>query len=99
MAGRDRMTIEEVVGSCATSTAEAEVSELIGARQGTARGSGDASQRVPGAAVGHPGRSSCRSPSCGGGSYFPSSSEPRKRSEQTLVSVVQRAKAKSGRTV
>jgi putative transposase len=38
-----------------------------------------------------PGRSSCRSRSCAGGSYFPSFLEPRRRSEQALLNVVQQA--------
>ena len=72
MAGRDRMTIEEVVRQVlreehgdviresvrvvAQELMEAEVSELIGAAHGErTRGSGDASQRVSAAALGHAG--------------------------------------------
>ena len=38
-----------------------------------------------------PARSSCRSRSCAQGSYFPGFLEPRKRSEQALLAVVQQA--------
>ena len=72
MAGRDRMTIEEVVRQVlreehgdviresvrvvAQELMEAEVSELIGVAHGErTRGSGDASQRVSGPALGHAG--------------------------------------------
>jgi len=45
----------------------------------------------PGAGTPGPGRSSCRIPKLRQGSYFPGFLQPRKRSEQALVSVVQQA--------
>ena len=49
--------IREAVKAVAAEMMELEVSELIGraARRASARGPGDASQRVPAAALGHPG--------------------------------------------
>jgi putative transposase len=104
MAGRDRMTIEEVVRqvlrdehgdviresvrAVAQELMEAEVSALIGAGRGE-RTEDRATHRN-----GYrPRRWDTRAGEIeiGQGSYFPSFLQPRKRAEQALVSVVQQA--------
>jgi putative transposase len=109
MAGRDRMTIEQVVRdvlreehadviresvrAVAQEFMEAEVSELIGAELG---------ERTPDRATHRNGYRARRWDTRAGeielqipklrqGSYFPSLLQPRKRSEQALVAVVQQA--------
>jgi putative transposase len=83
--------IREAVKVVAAEMMELEVSELIGAERG-ARGSRDASQRLSGAALGHAtGELELQIPKVRQGSYFPSFLEPRRRSEQALVAVVQQA--------
>src|SRR3954467_10273826 len=109
MAGRDRMTIEEVVREVlreehgdviresvrlvAQELMEAEVSELIGAAHGERT-----EDRVTHRNGYRPRRGDTRAgeielqiPKIRQGSYFPSFLQPRKRSEQALVSVVQQA--------
>ncbi|HUN78702.1 MAG TPA: IS256 family transposase [Solirubrobacteraceae bacterium] len=110
MAGRDRMTIEEVVRqvlrdehadviresvkAVAQEMMEAEVSELIGAERGERRPDDRATHRN-----GYrtrrwdtrAGEIELQIPKIRQGSYFPSFLQPRKRSEQALVSVVQQA--------
>jgi putative transposase len=110
MAGRDRMTIEEVVRQVlrnehadvirksvrviAQEMMEAEVSELVGAELGERRPDDRATHRN-----GYRGRRwdtrageiELQIPKIRQGSYFPSFLQPRKRSEQALVSVVQQA--------
>ena len=110
MAGRDRMTIEQVVRevlreehadviresvrAVAQEFMEAEVSELIGAELGERRPDDRATHRN-----GYrPRRWDTRAdeielqiPKLRQGSYFPSLLQPRKRSEQALVAVVQQA--------
>ena len=86
--------LRESVQWLARQLMEVEVSELIGAERGErSRGSGDASQRVSAAAVGHAGRarSSCRSRRSVRAATSRAFWQPRKRSEQALVSVVQQA--------
>jgi len=109
MAGRDRMTIEEVVRqvlrdehadviresvrAVAQEMMEAEVSELIGAERGertedrATHRNGYRSRRWDTRA----GEIELQIPKIRQGSYFPSFLQPRKRSEQALVSVVQQA--------
>ena len=86
--------IREAVKAVAAEMMELEVSELIGAaaRRAPARGSRDASQRLSAAALGHARRRvGVADPQARQGSYFPSFLEPRKRSEQALLAVVQQA--------
>jgi hypothetical protein len=73
---------------------EAEVSELVGAARGQrAPEERLTPQRLPGAPLAHPRRRARAGdpPKLRRGSYFPSFLEPRRRSEQALVSVVQEA--------
>jgi putative transposase len=109
MAGRDRMTIEEVVRQVlrdehadviresvrvvAQELMEAEVSELIGAKLGE-RTEDRATHRNgyrPRRWDTRAGEIELQIPRLRQGSYFPSFLQPRKRSEQALVSVVQQA--------
>jgi putative transposase len=109
MAGRDRMTIEEVVRqvlrdehvdvireavrAVAREMMEAEVSELIGAERGE-RTEDRATHRNgyrPRRWDTRAGEIELQIPKLRQGSYFPSFLQPRKRSEQALVSVVQQA--------
>lgn len=109
MAGRDRMTIEEVVRqvlrdehgdviresvrAVAQELMEAEVSELIGAQLGE-RTEDRATHRNgyrPRRWDTRAGEIELQIPKIRQGSYFPSFLQPRKRSEQALVSVVQQA--------
>jgi putative transposase len=109
MAGRDRMTIEEVVRqvlrdehgdviresvrAVAQELMEAEVSELIGAERGE-RTEDRATHRNgyrPRRWDTRAGEIELQIPKIRQGSYFPSFLQPRKRSEQALVSVVQQA--------
>jgi putative transposase len=109
VAGRDRMTIEEVVRqvlreehgdviresvrAVAQELMEAEVSELIGAAHGertedrATHRNGYRRRRWDTRA----GEIELQIPKIRQGSYFPSFLQPRKRSEQALVSVVQQA--------
>src|SRR4051795_4778550 len=109
MAGRDRMTIEEVVRevlreeqgdviresvrAVAQELMEVEVSELIGAAHGertedrATHRNGYRARRWDTRA----GEIQLQIPKVRQGSYFPSILEPRKRSEQALVAVVQQA--------
>jgi putative transposase len=107
MAGRDRMTIEEVVRQVlrdehadmiresvrvvAQEMMEAEVSELIGAERGERRPEDRATHRNgyrPRRWDTRAGEIELQIPKIRQGSYFPSFLQPRKRSEQALVSVV-----------
>src|SRR3954452_10410825 len=109
MAGRDRMTIEEVVrqvlrdehGDVIRESVravphelmEAEVSELIGAELGE-RSEDRATHRNgyrPRRWDTRAGEIELQIPKIRQGSYFPSFLQPRRRSEQALVSVVQQA--------
>jgi len=109
MAGRDRMTIEEVVRqvlrdehgdviresvrAVAQELMEAEISELIGAQHGE-RTEDRATHRNgyrPRRWDTRAGEIELQIPKMRQGSYFPSFLQPRKRSEQALVSVVQQA--------
>ena len=109
MAGRDRMTIEEVVRqvlrdehadviresvrAVAQEMMEAEVSELIGAADGE-RTDDRATHRNgyrPRRWDTRAGEIELQIPKLRQGSYFPSFLQPRKRSEQALVAVVQQA--------
>jgi putative transposase len=109
VAGRDRMTIEEVVRqvlreehgdviresvrAVAQELMEAEVSELIGAAHGE-RTEDRATHRNgyrPRRWDTRAGEIELQIPKIRQGSYFPSFLQPRKRSEQALVSVVQQA--------
>jgi putative transposase len=109
MAGRDRMTIEEVVRqvlrdehgdviresvrAVAQELMQAEVSELIGAEHGE-RTEDRATHRNgyrPRRWDTRAGEIELQIPKIRQGSYFPSFLQPRKRSEQALVSVVQQA--------
>jgi putative transposase len=109
MAGRDRMTIEEVVWqvlrdehgdviresvrAVAQELMEAEISELIGAQHGE-RSEDRATHRNgyrPRRWDTRAGEIELQIPKMRQGSYFPSFLQPRKRSEQALVSVVQQA--------
>jgi putative transposase len=109
MAGRDRMTIEEVVRqvlrdehadviresvrAVAQEMMEAEVSELIGAKLGE-RTEDRATHRNgyrPRRWDTRAGEIELQIPKLRQGSYFPSFLQPRKRSEQALVAVVQQA--------
>lgn len=109
MAGRDRMTIEEVVRqvlreehadviresvrAVAQELMEAEVSELIGAKLGE-RTDDRATHRNgyrPRRWDTRAGEIELQIPKLRRGSYFPGFLQPRKRSEQALVSVVQQA--------
>jgi putative transposase len=109
MAGRDRMTIEEVVRrvlrdehgdviresvrAVAQELMEAEISELIGAELGE-RTEDRATHRNgyrPRRWDTRAGEIELQIPKMRQGSYFPSFLQPRKRSEQALVSVVQQA--------
>jgi putative transposase len=109
MAGRDRMTIEEVVRqvlrdehadviresvkAVAREIMEAEVTELVGAERGertedrATHRNGYRARRWDTRA----GEIELQIPKLRQGSYFPSFLQPRKRSEQALVSVVQQA--------
>jgi putative transposase len=110
MAGRDRMTIEEVVRqvlrdehadviresvrAVGQEIMEAEVSELIGAEHGERRPGDRATHRNGYRARRwdtRAGEIELQIPKIRQGSYFPSILQPRKRSEQALVSVVQQA--------
>jgi len=110
MAGRDRMTVEEVVRrvlaeehadviresvrAVAREIMEAEVSELIGAEHGERRPDDRATHRNGYRARRwdtRAGEIELQIPKLRQGSYFPSFLQPRKRSEQALVSVVQQA--------
>src|SRR5512132_391501 len=109
MAGRDRMTIEEVVRkvlrdehadviresvrAVAQEIMEAEVSELIGAQHGE-RTDDRATHRNgyrPRRWDTRAGEIELQIPKIRQGSYFPSFLEPRRRSEQALLAVVQQA--------
>src|ERR671916_1105177 len=109
MAGRDRMTIEEVVRqvlrdehgdviresvrAVAQELMEAEISELIGAQRGE-RTEDRATHRNgyrPRRWDTRAGEIELQIPKIRQGSYFPSFLQPRKRSEQALVAVVQQA--------
>jgi putative transposase len=109
MAGRDRMTIEEVVRqvlrdehgdviresvrAVAQELMESEISELIGAARGE-RSEDRATHRNgyrPRRWDTRAGEIELQIPKIRQGSYFPSFLQPRKRSEQALVSVVQQA--------
>jgi putative transposase len=109
MAGRDRMTIEEVVRqvlrdehgdviresvrAVAQELMESEISELIGAQHGE-RTDDRATHRNgyrPRRWDTRAGEIELQIPKIRQGSYFPSFLQPRKRSEQALVSVVQQA--------
>src|SRR6476661_5149073 len=109
MAGRDRMTIEEVVRqvlreehgdviresvrAVAQELMEAEVSELIGAAHGE-RTEDRATHRNgyrPRRWDTRAGEIELQIPKIRQGSYFPSFLQPRKRSEQALVAVIQQA--------
>ena len=86
--------IREAVKAVAAELMELEVSELIGAELGERRprGSGDASQRLSAAAVGHAGgRDRAADPQDPPGQLLPVFLEPRRRSEQALLAVVQQA--------
>lgn len=110
MAGRDRMTIEEVVRkvlaeehadviresvrAVAQEIMESEISELIGAERGERRPDDRATHRNgyrPRRWDTRAGEIELQIPKIRQGSYFPSFLQPRKRSEQALVSVVQQA--------
>jgi putative transposase len=110
MAGRDRMTIEEVVRqvlrdehadviresvrAVARELMEVEVAELVGAELGERRPEDRATQRNgyrPRRWDTRAGEIELQIPKLRQGSYFPSFLQPRKRSEQALVSVVQQA--------
>jgi putative transposase len=110
MAGRDRMTIEEVVRQVlrdehadvvresvrvvARELMEAEVADLVGAELGERRPDDRATQRNgyrPRRWDTRAGEIELQIPKLRRGSYFPSFLQPRKRSEQALVSVVQQA--------
>src|SRR3954465_7775134 len=116
MAGRDRMTIEEVVRevlreehgdviresvrAVAQELMEVEVSELIGAAHGE-RTEDRATHRNgyrPRRWDTRAGEIELQIPKIRQGSYFPSFLQPRKRSEQALVSVVQQAYVCGGST-
>src|SRR5512146_345532 len=109
MAGRDRMTIEEVVRqvlrdehadvigesvkAVAQELMEAEVSELIGAQRGE-RTEDRATHRNgyrPRRWDTRAGEVELQIPKIRQGSYFPSFLEPRRRSEQALLAVIQQA--------
>jgi len=110
MAGRDRMTIAEVVRevlreehgdviresvrAVAQELMEGEISELIGAEHGERRPEDRATHRNgyrPRRWDTRAGEIELQIPKIRQGSYFPSFLQPRKRSEQALVSVVQQA--------
>ena len=107
MAGADRMTIEEVVRkvlldehadvireavkAVAAEMMELEVSELIGAGHGERRPDDRATQRNGYRARRWDTRAGEIIPKLRQGSYFPSFLEPRRRSEQALLAVVQQA--------
>jgi putative transposase len=110
VAGRDRMTIEEVVRkvlaeehgdvireavrAVAQELMEVEVSELIGAERGERRPDDRATHRNGYRARRwdtRAGEIELQIPKIRQGSYFPGFLQPRKRSEQALVSVVQQA--------
>jgi putative transposase len=110
MAGRDRMTIEQVVRevlreehadviresvrAVAQEFMEAEVSELIGAELGERRPGDRATHRNgyrPRRWDTRAGEIELQIPKLREGSYFPALLQPRKRSEQALVAVVQQA--------
>jgi len=109
MAGRDRMTIEEVVRqvlreehadviresvrAVAQELMQAEVSELIGAGHGERTGDRATHRNGyrPRRWDTRGGEIELQIPKLRQGSYFPSFLQPRKRSEQALVSVVQQA--------
>jgi putative transposase len=110
MAGRDRMTIEEVVRqvlrdehadviresvrAVARELMEAEVSELVGAELGERRPDDRATHRNGYRARRwdtRAGEIELQIPKLRQGSYFPGFLEPRRRSEQALLAVVQQA--------
>jgi putative transposase len=110
VAGRDRMTIEEVVRKVlaeehgdvireavrvvAQEMMEVEISELIGAERGERRPDDRATHRNGYRARRwdtRAGEIELQIPKIRQGSYFPGFLQPRKRSEQALVSVVQQA--------
>jgi putative transposase len=110
MAGRDSMTVEEVVRrvlrdehadviresvrAVVREIMEAEVAELIGAEHGERRPDDRATHRNGYRARRwdtRAGEIELQIPKLRQGSYFPSFLQPRKRSEQALVSVVQQA--------
>lgn len=110
MAGRDRMTFEQVVARVlgdehvdvvresvrvvVQEVMEAEVSELIGAKLGERDPDGRATHRNGYRARRwdtRAGEIELQIPKLRQGSYFPSFLQPRKRSEQALVAVVQQA--------
>jgi putative transposase len=110
MAGRDRMTIEEVVRqvlrdehadviresvrAVARELMEAEVSELVGAGLGERRPDDRATHRNGYRARRwdtRAGEIELQIPKLRQGSYFPGFLEPRRRSEQALLAVVQQA--------
>src|SRR5215211_3638799 len=110
MAGRDRMTIEEVVRqvlrdehadvireavkAVAAELMELEVSELIGAERGERRPQDRATHRNGYRARRwdtRAGEIELQIPKIRQGSYFPGFLEPRRRSEQALLAVVQQA--------
>jgi putative transposase len=110
VAGRDRMTIEEVVRKVlaedhadvirdavkvvAQEIMESEISELIGAERGERRPDDRATHRNGYRARRwdtRAGEIELQIPKIRQGSYFPGFLQPRKRSEQALVSVVQQA--------
>ena len=86
--------IRESVKAVARELMEAEVSELIGAERGERRPEDRATHRNgyrPRRWDTRAGEIELQIPKIRQGSYFPSFLEPRKRSEQALVSVVQQA--------
>src|SRR5215210_7194081 len=110
MAGRERMTIEQVVRqvlldehadvireavkAIAAEMMELEVSELVGAERGERRPEDRATHRNgyrPRRWDTRAGEIELQIPKIRQGSYFPSFLQPRKRSEQALVLVVQQA--------
>jgi putative transposase len=110
MAGRDRMTVEEVVRqvlrdehadviresvrAVARELMEVEVAELVGAERGERCPEDRATHRNgyrPRRWDTRAGEIELQIPKLRQGSYFPSFLQPRKRSEQALVSVVQQA--------
>jgi putative transposase len=93
--------IRESVEAIAREIMEAEVSELIGAERGERRPDDRATQRNGYRARRwdtRAGEIELQIPKLRQGSYFPSFLQPRKRSEQALVSVVQQAYVCGGST-
>src|SRR3954454_21446750 len=86
--------IREAVKAVAAELMELEVSELIGAEQGECRPKDRATHRKGYRARRwdtRPGEVELQIPKIRQGSYFPSILEPRRRSEQALLAVVQQA--------